>query len=99
MSKATTLFAPRSTSISTRRWPTKPLEPVTTQWAGTSGKGALSSSSGDAEILMEATISGYPSEYFDESLTHGVLKDARSRVIPSLGSNFTISWIQKSISF
>ena len=37
MSNDTTRFAPRSTSISTSRWPTKPEPPVTTQRAGTAG--------------------------------------------------------------
>ena len=39
MSREMTFLAPRSTSISTSRCPTKPVPPVTTQTFGTGGRG------------------------------------------------------------
>jgi len=51
-SNETTRFAPRSTSISTSRWPTKPEPPVTTQFAGTGGCVA------DAALFCSAVLDG-----------------------------------------
>ena len=51
MSKLMTLSAPRSTSISTRRSPTKPVPPVTTQRFGTGGCAFLAACSCSGELL------------------------------------------------
>lgn len=55
ISNATTVLAPRSTSISTRRCPTKPEEPVTTQCAGTGGNGARDNFEGSARVSIMTT--------------------------------------------
>jgi len=56
ISNATTVLAPRSTNISTRRCPTKPEEPVTTQCAGTGGKGARDNFEGSARVTVIVNV-------------------------------------------